>query len=117
ICCDSPPFVRGQPDGGPLYSAPTCRTSCGLEFRLRLPTFRLKTACVLEHRNWMKRRQPLRPQWHERATRAEIDEIEAIDKLIAILRLRRETIINRGMIGGRVCGAHHSDQSAPTRSS
>ena len=43
----------------------------------------------------MKRQQPLRPQWHERATRAEIDEVEAIDKLIANLRLRRGSIVNR----------------------
>jgi len=43
----------------------------------------------------MKRQQPLRPQWHERATRAEIHEVEAIDKLIAHLRMRRETITNR----------------------
>src|SRR5262249_93896 len=43
----------------------------------------------------MKRQQPLRPHWHERATRAEIDEVEAIDNLIANLRSRRESIINR----------------------
>jgi len=43
----------------------------------------------------MKSQQSLRPQWHERATRAEIDEVEAIDRLIANLRLRRESIINR----------------------
>ena len=68
----------------------------------------------------MKRRQPLRPQWHERATRAEIDEIdeiEAIDKLIANLRMRRETIINRVNMRTRVWVAHHSERRAPSRKS
>jgi hypothetical protein len=91
--------------------------SYGLEIRLRLPTFRLKTPCVLEHWNWMKRQQPLRPHWHERATRAEIDEIEAIDNLIANLRKRRETILNRVNMRTRVWVAHHSEQRAPRRKS
>jgi hypothetical protein len=64
----------------------------------------------------MKRQQPLRPQWHERATRAEIDEIEAIDKLIANLRMRRETIINRVNMRTRVWVAHHSEQRARRKS-
>jgi hypothetical protein len=61
-----------------------------------------------EHWNWMKRQQPLRPQWHERATRAEINEVEAIDKLIANLRMRRGTITNRVNMRTRVWVAHHS---------
>jgi hypothetical protein len=113
ICRD----VRGRPEGGPLYSAPTCRTSYGLEIRLRLPTFRLKTPCVLEHWTWMKRQQPLRPQWHERATRAEIDEVEAIDKLIANLRSRRESIINRTKMRTQVWVAHHSQPRRQGRKS
>jgi len=36
-----------------------------------------------------------KPKWYDRATRAEIDEIEAIDKLMATLRARRERLINR----------------------
>ena len=65
----------------------------------------------------MKRHQPLRPQWHERATRAEIDEIEAIDKLIANLRMRRETILNRVNMRTRVWVAHHAEQRAAHRKS
>jgi len=65
----------------------------------------------------MKRQQPLRPQWHERATRAEIGEIEAIDQLIANLRMRRETIINRVNMRTRVWVAHHLERRAPRRKS
>ena len=65
----------------------------------------------------MKRQQPLRPQWHERATRAEIGEVEAIDKLIANLRLRRESIINRTKMRTSVWVAHHSERRAPRRKS
>jgi len=36
-----------------------------------------------------------KPKWYDRATRAEIEEIEAIDKLMATLRARRERLINR----------------------
>jgi len=85
----------------------------GLRFRLRLPTLRPKAPCVLEHWNWM-RQQP-RPQWHERASRAEIDE--AIDKLIGDLRMRRETIMNRVNMRTRVWVAHHSERRAPRRKS
>jgi hypothetical protein len=35
------------------------------------------------------------PKWHQRATREEINEIEAIDRFIADLRRRRQGIINR----------------------
>ena len=60
----------------------------------------------------MKRQQPLRPQWHERATRAEINEVEAIDKLIANLRMRRGTITNRVNMRTRVWADHHSERRA-----
>src|SRR5262245_26098612 len=43
----------------------------------------------------MNLHQRPKPIWHQRATRAEINEVAAIDKLIANLRVRRETIINR----------------------
>jgi hypothetical protein len=65
----------------------------------------------------MRRQQPLRPQWHERATRAEIDEVEAIEKLIANLRLRRESIINRTKMRTQVWVAHHSERSGHRRKS
>ena len=58
----------------------------------------------------MKRQQPLSPQWHERATRAEINEVEAIDKLIANLRLRRESIINRTKMRTQFWVAIHSNE-------
>jgi hypothetical protein len=35
------------------------------------------------------------PNWYHRATRQEIDEIEAIDQLMANLRDRRKRLINR----------------------
>ena len=65
----------------------------------------------------MKRQQPLRPQWHERATRAEIDEVEAIDRLIANLRMRRESIINRTKLHTDVWVAHHSERRGQRRKS
>ena len=61
-------------------------------------------------------RQQPRPQWHERASRAEIDEVEAIDKLIGDLRMRRETIMNRVNMRTRVWVAHHSEQRARRKS-
>ena len=59
---------------------------------------------------WMKHQQPLRPQWQERATGAEIEEVEAIDKLIANLRSRRESIINRTKMRTQVWVAKRSEQ-------
>lgn len=40
-------------------------------------------------------RQRPQPNWYHHATRQEIDEIEAIDQLVANLRDRRKKLINR----------------------
>jgi hypothetical protein len=59
----------------------------------------------------MKSHQPpMHPSWHQRATRAEINEVTAIDKLIVNLRVRRETIINRVNMRTRVWVVHHPER-------
>ena len=50
------------------------------------------------------------PKWHERASRSEIREVEDIDRLIADLRKRRQTIINRVHMRTEVWAAHHPER-------
>jgi len=52
----------------------------------------------------------LRPKWHEHASRYEIKEIEDIDRLMADLRRRRQTIINRVHMRTDVWAAHHPER-------
>jgi hypothetical protein len=51
-----------------------------------------------------------RPKWHARASRSEIKEVEDIDKLIADLRRRRRTIMNRIHMRTEVWAAHHPER-------
>ena len=94
---------------------PQSRVADQLLWGLMLP-YRLTTH-VIRSTNWMKHQQPLSPQWHERATRAEINEVEAIDKLIANLRLKRESIVNRTKMRTQLWVAHHSERRASRRKS
>jgi hypothetical protein len=50
------------------------------------------------------------PKWHERASRSEIREVEDIDRLIADLRKRRQTIINRVHMRTEVWATHHPER-------
>jgi len=47
--------------------------------------------------------------WHQRATRDEIDEVAALDRSIADLRLRRQAILNRTKFRTSVWIARHGD--------
>jgi hypothetical protein len=51
------------------------------------------------------------PSWHQRASRAEVHEVASIDKLIADLRARRQTIINRANVRTRVWAKHHQEKN------
>jgi hypothetical protein len=49
-----------------------------------------------------------RPNWHQRASPSEIDEVARIDRLIADLRGRRGKIINRVNMRTHVWMIHQS---------
>ena len=95
---------------GALYRAVLSHIGAGLTWGGDFPLTWSNQLRALEQQTWMKRQLPVRPQWHERATRAEIDEVEAIDRLIANLRSRRESIINRTKMRTQVWVAHHSER-------
>ena len=54
--------------------------------------------------------QNTRHKWHERASRSEINEIADIDRLIADLRQRRQSILNRIHMRTNVWVAHHQER-------
>jgi hypothetical protein len=49
----------------------------------------------------------VRPKWDEQASRAEINEVAGIDRLIGDLRRRRGTIINCVSVRMEVWLTHH----------
>jgi hypothetical protein len=53
---------------------------------------------------------PQYPSWHQRASRGEINEVASIDKLIADLRARRQTIVNRANVRTRIWAKHHQEK-------
>jgi hypothetical protein len=53
---------------------------------------------------------PESPSWHQRALRAEISEVASIDKLIADLRARRQSIVNRVHMRTRIWVEHHQEK-------
>ena len=53
---------------------------------------------------------PKSPSWHQRASRAEINEVASIDKLVADLRARRQAIVNRAHVRTRIWAKHHQEK-------
>ena len=53
---------------------------------------------------------PKYPSWHQRASRAEVNEVASIDKLVADLRARRQAIVNRAHVRTRIWAKHHQEK-------
>jgi hypothetical protein len=60
-------------------------------------------------------RRRTHPIWHELATPEEISKIDEIDRSIADLRRRRQTVVNRAKLRTQVWVEHHRAPASRVR--